>query len=516
MHTLIRSVAVLCIAVLLGASPPKYIDKVADTPDFLQTDPRATFPGGGRQFCAPVAVSNSFMWLAEHGYGHLKPQGRGSNEAAQAAMVRTLASAEMMNTSLKDGTTMADALEGVDRYVGKVGYKCREIKCRGWRVAARKYKPEAQLPDPAWMKESIAVANSGVFWDVGWYALTDKPGEYRRVGGHWVTLVGYGEDEQGREAPDVFILKDPAAQAGLTPANEYVLLDKLRKGKLTGDQTGLPIRAAGYYQVVGGMHISKKAKCAILDAVVVVVLDRNDDSLPNDRYIALGLPSYDREWTGQDMAVAASKLQTLADGHPEQLPRFQSAQSGKVFARIVSPENLSMFRNRSVSVRARFPQALQCTESVKTIVKLYVSAFTADKVEGDDFIEIIGADLRVWQMALELMDEYVPTLSKDDPKYQARMDGIDRMRGGVATLVKEGIVSLTEERNYSTDSRLRLAKHCRETFPSIVPELSAPSQAEVMQRLKALADAPKLRRLQPELILLRDEVAAATKAAGQQ
>ena len=266
--------AALFVTALLGALPPTHVAKVAETPDFLQTNAKAGFSGIGVRFCAPVAVSNSFMWLAGHGYENLKPEGSGNDEDAQITMIRILASAEMMNTNLETGTGVTGLLEGARRYVRKAGYRCRKIEFRGWRAAPSQYRPHAQPPDPAWMKELIADDNSAVWLNVGWYNYDEDAEEYRRVGGHWVTLAGYGEDEDAREAPDVFIVKDPSPRAGSAPANEHIQLEKIEKGTLTGDNKGLPKKATGYYQITDGMHIPKKAKSAILDALAVVVLGR--------------------------------------------------------------------------------------------------------------------------------------------------------------------------------------------------------------------------------------------------
>lgn len=38
-------------------------------PDFTQTDIKGNLSGNGEQFCAPVAVSNSIMWLANFDTG---------------------------------------------------------------------------------------------------------------------------------------------------------------------------------------------------------------------------------------------------------------------------------------------------------------------------------------------------------------------------------------------------------------------------------------------------------------
>src|SRR5262249_20633242 len=116
------------------------------------------------------------------------------------------------------------------------------------------------------------------------------------------------------------------------------------------------------------------------------------------------------------------------------------------------------------------------------------------------------------QVTVELVDEFVATLSPQDPKYQVRMAGLEKVRRGLAELVGGAITSLTEEQNYSVAARLRLLGYCRETFPSIVPRLSAASQIEVLGRLNALAAEARMRGLQPQLTLLRDEVRTATQA----
>lgn len=239
-----------------------------------------------------------------------------------------------------------------------------------------------------------------------------------------------------------------------------------------------------------------------------------DQSLIADQYITLGMPSYDRTWVGQDMATVASKLQVLARTAPEQLPRFNSSRSGPMFARIVARDNLDFFRARSLPLASRFPQALDYIDSLNAISKLYMSAFVAKKVTGDELVELMGAELRAAQVELELVDEFLPTLSKDDPKYPVRMEGLANMRQGLATVVVGNITTLTEARVYDAATRLKLVGYCRETFPSILSKLSAPSRAEVLRRLDEIVDDPRVRELRPQLVLLRDEANGAVKAGG--
>jgi hypothetical protein len=240
-----------------------------------------------------------------------------------------------------------------------------------------------------------------------------------------------------------------------------------------------------------------------------------DHSLANDQYIGLGFPSYDPEWSGQDLTVAASKLKTLAADNPDQMPRYASDKSGKVFARIVSPENLKLYGDKSLTISARLPQGLQYLQATGDILNMYLAAFTAGKVGGDELIELFGSTLRVSDVMLELVDEFVPTIPKDDPSYQIRMNGLASMRGGLAQVVGGALDSFAEEKNYNVAMRLRLLGYCRETFPGIVTRLSAPSQAEVLQRLDSMSARKDLGDLQAPMIQLRDAVHAAVKTPVQ-
>jgi hypothetical protein len=73
-----------------------------DVPDFTQTDVRGAASGNGQQYCAPVAVANSFMWLGE-------------DTQDQLLLIEKLASRDYMNTSLKNGTGTTGVLRGADK-----------------------------------------------------------------------------------------------------------------------------------------------------------------------------------------------------------------------------------------------------------------------------------------------------------------------------------------------------------------------------------------------------------------
>jgi hypothetical protein len=268
-----------CFGSIVFAAPPddgKYIAKMRGTPDLLQTLGAANFNGDGTQYCAPVAVSNSLIWLGKHGYPKLLPQIEGNARDAQIELVRILASAEMMNTGPVDGSssgTSADSLlKGVRKYVESCGYKCKRIECQGWRHVSEECNPKLVAPELDWIKSVLANDHTGVWWNVGWYRSGKEPGTYERIGGHWLTLVGYREKKQKPNDPGVFMLHDPAPRAGKSSARENILLKRIDAGSLVGKNRGLPQGAVGYHLVGGGMHIKENADYAILDCVIAMEL----------------------------------------------------------------------------------------------------------------------------------------------------------------------------------------------------------------------------------------------------
>ncbi len=256
----------VCAAVFAEGSV--LADKVDSTPDLLQTDPEGNLPGGGRQYCAPVAVSNSLIWLGENGYKNLVPRGM-SRKKAQIEIARILGSKDCMNTNLEGGTGVSGVLRGVERYLNQHGYAYRRLEYQGWRRHPRKYSTRVEVPDLEWLKTGLA-GDSGVWLNVGWYKYDNQTDEYCRIGGHWVTLVGYGVDEKGIKNAATLILHDPAPRAGRSFSDEYVRTEKIKSGTLTGEKWKLARSAAGYYKLTDGMHVRKQADFGILDGVVVL------------------------------------------------------------------------------------------------------------------------------------------------------------------------------------------------------------------------------------------------------
>ena len=236
-----------------------------------------------------------------------------------------------------------------------------------------------------------------------------------------------------------------------------------------------------------------------------------DESLTSDEYLRLGLPAQDREWSGDDMVKAEKILASLAQNGYRQLPRYKSERSGEMFARLTSPQNLDLFQNRTLPLDARFPQALNYYQASNQVFKLYLAGFLKNDVRDSEIVEVMGAQFRSTVVMLELLDEFLPTIKKDDPTYQVRMQGVDQMKRGLASIVAGGLQTLTEKESYRGSELVRLVGYMQETFPLIVPRLPPGARTETLLRLEKMQVDPALKGLQPGLGELHSKVKAAVE-----
>ncbi|WP_028580206.1 hypothetical protein [Desulfogranum japonicum] len=257
-----------CSFVLVEICQGAYLDKVYDIPDYLQTDSAyGGLPGGGTQYCAPVAVSNSMMWLDDHGFPDLASN-TSDRKKDQFDVAQTLGSSAYLNTSLIDGNSAEDILLGVKKYILSKGYNYTRLQYQGWRYHSSEFSTNVNIPDLEWIQQGL-LGNGSVWLNIGWYEYDSASDVYTRIGGHWVTLVGYGSDGVAIN-PDYLIVHDPSPRAGSTFANEYVLTSQISSGKLQGNYIGLPRSAAGFLTLSDGMHIKSTADYGIIDGVIVL------------------------------------------------------------------------------------------------------------------------------------------------------------------------------------------------------------------------------------------------------
>ena len=176
-----------------------------------------------------------------------------------------------MNTQRKTGTHVNPFLHGVDRFLRERGLREYSLRFQGYREHERRYSAGSHAPRIAWIQS--ALARGGCVWLlVGWYDHDAGENEYHRVGGHWVTAIGYGVGRDGTRDARIIVIHDPSAAAGRYPAREFVRLARLADGTLVGARSGHTCPARGIFRMEGEMHVKRGVDLALLDGAVALVL----------------------------------------------------------------------------------------------------------------------------------------------------------------------------------------------------------------------------------------------------
>ncbi|MCI4667029.1 MAG: hypothetical protein MRZ79_02635 [Bacteroidia bacterium] len=246
-------------------SPPnKYTYKIQETPDLCQNDDAFPESAGTSDYCGPVATSNAFVWLDKNNYPKINPYA--NSKSGQIKMVLDLAKPKYMNTEEGSGTGPSKMISGIKKYLQDKGYSPKSIEMAGWKNSSDKI---GSKPKMDWIKKGI-LEHSMVFLNVGWYEYDANKNKYTRVGGHWVTAIGYGVDQNGNERSNYIIVHDPAGRAGKNKSQQYVKLNKIANANLDTKRSSGPTNASGYYRASGTLKIKSIADRSILDNVVIV------------------------------------------------------------------------------------------------------------------------------------------------------------------------------------------------------------------------------------------------------
>jgi hypothetical protein len=256
-------------AITALAAPKQPPDRIETTPDMLQIDPR--LPDAGAYYCGPVALSNGFMWLASNGFPKLSPTGK---DDAQAAMTIQLAGSSYLKTHQNKGTSSPRLMLGALKYLNRQGYD-GQVTFEGWRTIDRPFRRQLGLadetprvtPDLSKFKDLVAAKDNAIVLDIGWYRREDGSDKYTRLGGHWVTLVGYAPATA--DSGPTLIVHNPDPAAGRETSHDRIEWVELTAGALLGDFQGLPTPAKGFGRLEG-ITRPKGTDVAILDGVVIV------------------------------------------------------------------------------------------------------------------------------------------------------------------------------------------------------------------------------------------------------
>jgi len=265
-------IALIVIIVFSGPSQAATYDtsRMDQFPDFAQTDPALGLPGGGTHYCVPVATANALVWYAkERGYTDLLPVRGLSLTEKVSTVARQLGDNKYMSTAPKGGTSHVKFMKGLSSYITDAGYSSK-ITYRGrWQMPKKYGRVEIGAPDIYSIQDKFT-SGSAVFLSVGFYREGQRPGELKRIGGHFVTVVGFGVDARGNVDRDMVVLHDPGDRRSPDVKKRYLRLEQMRRHRFisrNGDESD----ARDHLKITDGMRL-RRGVIGVIDAVVALDL----------------------------------------------------------------------------------------------------------------------------------------------------------------------------------------------------------------------------------------------------
>jgi len=253
---------------------PLATDRVAFTPDLMQTEPEAGFAGHGNQYCGPVAASNSLVWLAQHGYPALLPSGLDQWDA-QVRMAKELAGPGAMDTRLDDGTSPAQFLRGLKAYVEHCGYAIDDLSYDGPRYVPLLFRGGSSAPVLSRLVAALGNPHAAAWLSIAWCAYDPARRIYTRTGGHWVTVVGCGTAPGGHPDPAILIVHNPSPRRGPNVSHDRITLQGIAPGRqleLAANAKGPRLDGSRYFLLGGDIQPRIGSDAAVLTGVVILAL----------------------------------------------------------------------------------------------------------------------------------------------------------------------------------------------------------------------------------------------------
>lgn len=213
------------------AIPPYFTEKADQVPNVCQSCYSETVKWGGKPHCAPAAVSNSLVWLSKNGFSSLQPFNSENQNMDQAKLVNALG--DVMETTENGGTSPKKVLAGLKKFLEQKKVKFKRMAAVGWRSVPDFVAVDDSSVKLDWIKEGT-LGKDSVWILIGWCKFDSVKNNCKIYDGHWMTVVGYGKNREGKEDSNILIVHDPAERS--ERKNYYATIGVLENGTIDGSK----------------------------------------------------------------------------------------------------------------------------------------------------------------------------------------------------------------------------------------------------------------------------------------
>jgi hypothetical protein len=200
----------------------------------------------------------------------------------------------------------------------------------------------------------------------------------------------------------------------------------------------------------------------------------------SNRYLEAGIPAVSRAWSGPDYERAVEILSSGKIG----LPRFADPQGAALLRRMTSTENFTLHRDKKVPMQMRMEDYLKMYQGAASLLKLYYSEPAIGGIAPhQELAAFLAFLLHGSALGIELTDEFLPTIQKDD-RYEVRMAGLKQMNSGMTTVFVGAEQTLGDSKTFSADDLSVILRAMESTLPRVKKAFPEDVRVELRKKLE--------------------------------
>ena len=200
----------------------------------------------------------------------------------------------------------------------------------------------------------------------------------------------------------------------------------------------------------------------------------------SNRFLEAGIPAVSRGWTGPDY-VRTSEV--LGAGKVA-LPKFSDPEGAALLRRVTSTDNFKLHHDKTIALPTRLGDFMQMQQGASSLLKVYLDATVKGGSYKPEIARLAAFVLHSSALGVELVDEMLPTIPKDD-QYETRMAGLKQMNSGLTTVFVGAEQMLTPRNGFSAEELSVLLEAMARTLPQIKKAFAPDYRIELRKKLEA-------------------------------
>ena len=201
-----------------------------------------------------------------------------------------------------------------------------------------------------------------------------------------------------------------------------------------------------------------------------------DKSQTIEEATKLGAPSVETYWKSEDYWTFRVYLSEIPNNA---YPRFDSEKSKKLFDRLINSIYQDNFFDSSIPMEEQFESMLKLSKRWTAVLLKYNEAVQEGVDYSSELSHIQGAMLRISNHGMDLIDEFMKSIDREDDTYEVRMEGVEQSKNGLSTQIKGLLLSIKETHFYSKEDRQIMIDYLIKEGPRLLQRMTEKMRDEI-------------------------------------